>query len=199
MNRLIINFIFFFLFVGGVVPLVFSAEAPDQPEYAKVGPWSIRVDTTLDYGCFIFAAFEGGTALRFGFNMTDQTIYAMVGDPKWKSLEWGKAYHVIITFGDEEPWSGDAMGFSFDEGEDGPWLWINVGEVGDVAELFFTEFMQEGDFALDYKGKEITKLSLRGSHKAGLKLLECQEEMLEMGEDPFKEISVDLEQDPFKS
>ena len=50
------------------------------------GSWSVRVDTTLDYGCFLMSEFEGNTAFRIGFNATDSNAYLLVGDTSFTAM-----------------------------------------------------------------------------------------------------------------
>ena len=170
----------------------------DMPEFASVGTWSIRVDTSLDYGCFLVSTFEGGTALRFGFDMTELTLYVAIGDPKWKSIEYGKNYAMEVQFGDESPWSGDAVGFSFSPPENQPWLWITVSDDEELFGEFFGEFMAERSVDFLFKGESIANLSLKDSYKAGLKLFECQQAMASMSDDPFKATRHRPSDDPFQ-
>jgi hypothetical protein len=183
-----------------LLAISFSAFSDENvPEYATVGPWSIRVDSSLGYGCFLMAEFEGGSLLRLGFDNSNDTIYVLIGDMKWKSIEYGKKYNVEIQFGDETKWTGNAKGFSFDPPNNEPWLWISISIDSDLAILFFQEFMQEQGINLFYKNSSISHLSLSDSYKAGLKLLECQETMNTIDEDPFDESKGSENEDPFAS
>src|SRR6056297_948950 len=135
---------FCLLFLGTIV------QAEDEPHlYRTVAGWHILIDPSLGNGCFAIAEFEEGTALRVGLDMDGQSVYVVVGDSSWRSIEYGKSYKVSIVFGDETPWSGDATGFSFSPPNDEPYLWIAVSE-GDAIDLFVDEFMREKNFQLFY-------------------------------------------------
>lgn len=163
-----------------------SAKSEEPPKWGEFDGWGIYVDTSLGNGCFAFSIFEGDSLLRFGINNSEEDeelIYAVFGDPNWKSIEYGKKYSVEIKFGDEEPWSGDARGMSFDPPENQPYLWISVKSGN--ASKFFDEFMEEKSVSLFYNGSVITNLSLKGSYTAGLELVKCQKAMDRNKKDPF--------------
>lgn len=193
MNRQFLSAGLFLFFMTSLM------HADDMPEYGTAGFWTIRVDTSLGYGCFLHATFTGGSSVRLGVDKTDDSLYMLVGDPKWKSIEYGKNYSVQIKFGDEEKWSGDAAGFSFEPPDNQPWLWVNIVSDVDTMALFFAEFMQEQDIKLFYKDSSILHLSLKDSYKAGLKLFECQDAMNTLNEDPFRESDGLKGDDPFAS
>jgi hypothetical protein len=182
--------------------------AEDMPEYAMSGNWSIRVDTSLDYGCFLLTTYQDGSAFRLGVDRTDGSVYVLVADPNWESIEYGKHYPVSLQFGDESPWTADATGFSFDPPEDQPFLAVHASTDRDTMWLFLREFMVEPNFELFYKGSSVANLSLKGSYAATLKLLECQSEIntaldridpFDEQLDPFGEPSNKPVLDPFAS
>ena len=188
--------------------LVQTGLAEDAPLYDTYGNWSIRVDTSLDYGCFLFSEFEGGSVFRLGVDRTDGSVYVLVGNPDWKSIEFGKTYPVSMKFGDESPWSADATGFSFDLPKDQPFLSVQVAMNPETMGLFMAEFMEESSFQLFYRGSSVANLSLKGSYAAAMKLFECQVEVnsaLDQRDpfsdesDPFGEPSSKMVTDPFAS
>lgn len=152
------------------------AEDEAMPEYAVVSGWSIRVDTSMDNGCFAFAEYERGSILRVGVDNRDSSVYALFGNEDWRSIEYGKKYDVEIQFGNETKWNGKATGMSFDPPQNQPYLWVAiVGE--DAVVNFISEFMAETSVELFYNGNSIDKLKLEGSYAAGLKVIECQKVM----------------------
>lgn len=175
--------------------------AEEMPEYATVGNWSVRVDTSLNYGCFLFAKYEKGSLVRLQIDPSDNSVYLLLGDPNWESIEYGKNYPVKLTFGDETPWTADAAGFSFDPPQDQPFLSITVSTEGDSLYTFVSEFMQESNFQLYYNDKSIQNLALRGSYKAALKLFECQKAANSLldEQDPFEAPPARTVDDPFSS
>ena len=174
-----------------------SAQAEDVLEYSTAGSWVIAVDPSMGNGCFVFADFKGGTSFRLGFNMADDPgFYAILGNAKWRSIEYGKEYQIQIQFGDESAWEGNATGFSFDPPENQLWLVMNVDEqkVGDFAE----EFMRELFVVVYYNDREILRLNLKSSYEAGLQLIECQRSANQGKDDPFKDASSRSDEDPFQ-
>jgi hypothetical protein len=178
-------------------PHVFAEEVFD---YGAVGAWSVRIDPSLDYGCFLFVEFEEESLLRLGVDPIEGGLYLLVGDPDWQSIDYGKTYAVQLYFGDETPWTADASGFSFDPPEDQPFLEIIIDTDPDNTYLFMTEFMQEANMNLHYNGSSIMNLSLRDSYEAGMKLFECQEaanSALRKNSDPFASPDKSNAKDPF--
>ena len=101
-----------------------SAQA-DTLKYSTVGAWSIAVDPSLGNGCFVSAGFKGGTSFRLGFDMRESTgagFYTLLGNVKWRSIEYGKNYPIKMRFGNEPAWEGNATGFSFDPPNNQTWL-----------------------------------------------------------------------------
>lgn len=170
--------------------------AQEIPKYSEAGAWTIAIDTTLGSGCFLYAEFEAGSLFRIGVDRTNTSLYALWGDEKWQSIEYGKQYPVEVYFGDETAWTGNAEGFSFDPPENQPFLRLTIGE--EAIELFMMEFMQEHNVRLHYENRQILNLSLKDSFQAGMQLLECQESADKWSEDPFQDMPAVHGEDPFR-
>lgn len=169
-------------------------------EFGTAGNWSISVDPTINNSCFAFTTFVDGSAFRLGFDMRPDAgspFFVILGNIKWKSIEYGKEYPIDLTFGNKPPWSGNATGFSFDPPQDQTWLRVGVGK--DTGAEFLTEFMKQQFVTVKYSGKEILRLNLKDSYKAGLKLIECQKKASQSQTitDPFKSTS-GRSSDPFQ-
>tara|TARA_R110002126_G_scaffold12078_2_gene52866 strand:+ start:584 stop:1171 length:588 start_codon:yes stop_codon:yes gene_type:complete len=180
------------LIVASSLTLVCSSSlaSEDVTPYDTVAGWKIVTDNTLNGGCFVLAEYKGGTILRVGIDNSDpesKSVYAIFGDPEWKSIEYGKEYEVQIQFGNEEKWSGEAEGMSFDPPENQSMLWIEINNQDDAAVLFFEEFMQESTVELFYNESSIALLKLKDSYAAGLKLAECQKAADNANKDPFSQ------------
>ena len=170
--------------------------AQEAPTYSEAGAWTIAIDTTLGDGCFLYGEFEAGSVFRIGVDRNNAGIYALWGDEKWQSIEYGKEYPIQVYFGDETPWKGDAEGFSFDPPENQPWLKLTIGEDG--LSLFMLEFMQEHNVRVHYDDREILNLSLKDSFQAGMQLMKCQESADKWSEDPFRDMPAAGSEDPFR-
>lgn len=164
--------------VFGGTPALSDDEAP---EWGTVGIWSVRVDPSLDNGCFLFAAYEGGTALRLGIDPTRRyNGYLMVGNEQWTSLEVGKDYKLTIRFDDEDAWEASATAVDM---SGMTMLYLSFSESG-----FLDEFMRKHALYISYNGTAVDSLKLTSSAKAGAELLRCQSTMQGSGKqtsDPF--------------
>lgn len=172
-----------------------NADKSGTLEWGKAGDWTIRVDTTLGNGCFALAQYTGGSAFRIGFDLKDHNVLVLFGKSSWKSIQYGKEYPVQLTFGNESPWAGNATGFSFDPPKDEPFLLLSID--AKQADELLDEFMRQLYVAARYNDKEIMRLSLKGSYKAGMQLLKCQEAIQKSSADPFR--TTPSTGDPFRS
>ncbi|MBO6853347.1 MAG: hypothetical protein JJ872_06225 [Marivivens sp.] len=151
----------------------------------NVAGWYIGVDRSRGDGCYIHSGFERGGLLRVGFDMVDSTVYTIIGDDDWKSLEADKIYPLTIKMGNNVPWIGDAEGFAWEDGRVSLAIYMNVGS--DAAVDFVNEIRRLLNFQVFYQGKEISNLSLRGSNVAIQEAINCQVQMNEnaAANDPF--------------
>lgn len=183
-----------------------ATKADESLEYATVGNWSIAVDRSLDNGCFMAVSYTDGPWFRIGFDRReDSSFYIMLGDEKWKSIEYGKTYRISITFGRKPKWEGPATGFSFSppDNEGILILYIDKGQY----ENFLKEAMEERHFVAHYEERVIGNFSLKDSFRAGIKMIECHSLIAEYeakteekhaDEDPFKTLPATSGDDPFK-
>ena len=143
-----------------------SSESTASPLWKTVGDWDVRVDTTLNYGCFIAAAYETGTVVRVGFDETHSGGYILIGSPEWTSLEIGKDYDLEFQFDNEPPWEGTATA-------------IPMGEVVLLflpfhEPSFMSEMQRKHALMITYRGRVVANLTLRGSYAAIQELVNCQ-------------------------
>ncbi len=135
--------------------------------WKQVGQWQIRIDRTLNYGCFMIGAYVGGTVLRFGFDRQQQNGYLMLGDDAWTSLEEGKDYNIRVQFDSDSPWDGTARA-------------IRLGTAAVVLQLPFsdsnmiTEISRKQLMRVYYNGRPVAQLALTGSYAATRELINCQ-------------------------
>tara|TARA_R100001143_G_C3335959_1_gene121852 strand:+ start:497 stop:1036 length:540 start_codon:yes stop_codon:yes gene_type:complete len=160
--------------------------------------WSINVDTTIDYGCFMSAAYDGGAVLRAQLNPTDDIFQFIIGNGAWQSLESGKLYDMKIQFGNLEPWTGLATAHRFNDQL--PVLVFDLFFEEGKADSFINEFMRMTGVRVFYSGNEIANLSLRGTYDAFQEVMACQSQMMERinnSADPFSNPS-NSSSDPFE-
>ena len=71
--------------------------------YATVDSWHIRVDASLEGSCFAFATYKSGSTFRMALDMREESeegaVFAVFGNPEWKSIEYGKSYPITVQFG----------------------------------------------------------------------------------------------------
>ena len=184
---------------------VIAVEGPvakPATKYADAGGWGIWIDASMGGACFASTRFEGGATLRVSFDVregVDRVLFVLVGDRRWASIEYGKIYHITVRLGRKGPWEVAAVGYSFDPPEDQPFLQFEVER--QYTRQGLLDFMQQDFFAVEYKGREILRLDLEGSYRAGLKMMECQRKSLDAkvkgAADPFRGAS-SPSRDPFQ-
>ena len=177
------------LAIASALAVPASNAADQMPLYKKVGDWSIHVDETLANGCFAAGIWNGGTLFRLGVdNNPPPTLYVIIGNVKWRSLERGKEYDIDLTFGDETPWTLTASGFQFDDESGATYLYADIGKPSnEKTKAFVDEFMRELSVRIVYQGNHVDTLRLTGSYDATETLFECQALMDRTGsrDDPF--------------
>lgn len=159
-----------FSFLVGVLLNTPHVLAESSVKWKKVGGWEIRVDRTLDDGCFLFSIFERGTALRLGFGGSLGGAYLMIGSLAWKSLEIGKSYKLTIRFDEESPWTGDATAVQM--GRD-----LTALTLPFKNPKFIHEFARRHGIYVSYQGRKVANLTLRGTYAAVNEMLACQKNM----------------------
>lgn len=166
--------------------------ADEAPLWKNVEGWEVRVDLTLQNGCFASAVFDGNTVFRIGIDGRDGQTYFMITDDDWHSLEVGKKYVLDIKFGNETPWKLTARAIDLSGAT------FLTGFINDeMSSVFLQEFKNEAAVSFFYQENQIARLSLRGSYAAGLEIQNCQKVMNDSKSktDPFKNSSRDS--DPF--
>ena len=158
-------------------------------DWGAVAGWSVAVDTTFSpRSCFAAAEFEGGTYFRIGVDPSDATLYVVLANDRWASLEEGGTYTLRMNFGDETPWGFDMHAGAFPDGE------VFLISFTDDWRLL-EEFAANAVLAVAYGDTEIATLDLSGSPEAMGSVLECQRAMDEGAaptrpDDPFAVPSV---------
>lgn len=176
--------------------LASAAVGEDGNTWGEVEGWIIGVDASLGNSCFAVTTFEDGTAVRFGYDSTsgNQPFYILFGNQKWRSLEVGKDYDLVIRLDNEAPWDAPARGVTLGDGE------MVFLAVGTSESEFLQEITRKHGIVIEYEGREIASLSLHGSYKATIAMSQCQ---LETGggatdaDDPFSEKPKSRGDDPF--
>jgi hypothetical protein len=145
-----------------------SAEGePNTPFWKTVGDWQIRVDTTLNNGCFMFGSYTQGEFLRVGFDRANRNGYAMIGNAKWASLEAGHEYPLVFEFAGFAPWNGNATGFVLSGGA------IVLGIKFSDPEVM-RQLAHSSSLTISYNDRVISTLPLKGTEAAVAELVRCQ-------------------------
>lgn len=187
-----------------LVGVIFAADnkayGEEMPLWDTVNGWDVRVDTTLGASCFVLQVYDGGTALRLGFNKLDGNAYIMLGDDHWNSLEEGKTYDLELQLDNEGVWDAPA---SVTEIGTANFLYIMFSDVD-----LLNEIAERHVFEARFRGKSIARLSLKGSYAAVQEMIQCQRLVDEAAknadpfsggdkEDPFAEQDNNYSGDPF--
>ena len=143
-----------------------QANAQDDlsPLWQEVGRWEVRVDDTLNNGCYA-VLIESTKVFRFGLNNTTGNFYVILGDVNWKSIEVGKKYDMTLEFDSEGPWSISAGGINMN-GSKALTFAIRDG-------LFVEEMRERHNMYLRYNDEQILRMSMEGSIAALNSLNEC--------------------------
>ena len=140
-------------------------------DWGAIAGWSVAVDTTFSpRSCFAAAEFEGGTYFRIGVDPSDATLYVVLANDEWASLEEGGTYTLQMNFGDETPWGFDMHAGAFPDGE------VFLISFTDDWRLL-EEFAAHPVLSVAFAGNEIAMLDLSGSPEALGSILECQRTM----------------------
>ena len=151
-----------------LAPLPASATIVD---WGATAGWSVAVDTTFSpRSCFAAAEFGNGTYFRLGVDPSDATLYVVLANSGWASLEEGETYYLQMNFGDETPWGFDMHAGAFPDGE------VFLISFTDDWRLL-DEFAGQPVLSVAYAGSEIAMLDLSGSREALGAVLECQRAM----------------------
>jgi len=157
----------------GAVVAPAAAKDNAAPAWGQVGGWNIRVDPTFGNGCFATQSYEDGTGIRLGIDANSQSLYIMLANPAWKSLEAGKTYPVRFVFDQASTYDSELAG--------GPWGdTVVLGRVGLSAD-FVRDFMERTGLRVYYRGAPIAQLSLRNTYAALAEVAKCQAEMRPAG------------------
>lgn len=172
-------------------------DAQETAKWGEVGGWQIRVDRSVGDGCYAHQTYEDGTALRLGFDMKKGSIYFMLSNKAWQSLEAGKLYQMRFVFDEQQAYNGDLRGLKVGER-----VWLDHS---DVSSDFTKDFMQRNSLRIFYRGNRITGLSLRNTYAAVTEVMNCQREMVggsgqggsQPAGDPFRSGGGQRPSDPF--
>jgi hypothetical protein len=160
------------IFSAVVSLLALAANAQDTQTSAKwgeVGGWSIRVDRSVGDGCFASQAYTDGSYVRLGFDMKKSSIYFMISNDSWRSLEEGKLYPMQFVFDGQYKYNGELRGL-----KTGNNVWLDHSN---VSGEFTKDFMQRSSLRIFYQGNRIAALSLANTYAAVAEVTNCQREI----------------------
>ena len=178
---------------SGALVALFSAQAVAAQDVVTwqddIQGWSVAIDRTIENSCFIISGFDDDLFLRFQFNAEQGNVQFIVASIKWDSLRTGDAYDMQVSFGDLDPWDGQAMGHRWNDIL--PSLVLSVPVADQQASHFMKEFTEMESVRISHDGSEIAHLALSGADEAVASMLNCQaamskaENSRDSGADPF--------------
>ena len=145
-----------------------NALAQETVLWGTVGEWQIRIDKSVDYGCFLLGSYTQGTVLRIGFDQQNRNGYILVGNEAWRSLQIGGRYELVLRFDNAAPWRGRATARRIGTGSM-VFLYLSFD-----SPRFLTELARRVNLTIFYAGNVVTTLPLRGTYAATQELLRCQ-------------------------
>jgi len=144
--------------------------------YSIKGKWHVRVDMTLDGGCFTNVVFDDFTYLRLSFVPTQRAAYFMIGNTKWRSLQTETARAVAVGLDAFTPWTADATPHVIGNIT---YLWMEIPET-----RFLDQLGKAKTLRLQTAERLIGTYELSGSGEALAELIKCQK-FVEKTVDPF--------------
>jgi hypothetical protein len=145
-----------------------GARAQDTVLWGHVGQWQIRIDKSVNYGCFMLGSYTQGTLLRIGFDQNNRNGYLLVGNDAWRSLQIGNRYELVLRFDRAAPWRGPATARTIGSG-----TMVFLHLTFD-SPRFLLELARRATLTIYYAGNAVTRLPLRGTYAATEELLRCQ-------------------------
>lgn len=145
-----------------------SAVAQDTALWRNVGQWQIRIDKSVDYGCFMLGSYTQGTLLRIGFDQQNRNGYILVGNEAWRSLQIGGRYELVLRFDNAAPWRGRATARTIGSGSM-VFLYLPFEN-----SQFLVDLARRVNLTIFYAGNVVTQLPLRGTYAATQELIRCQ-------------------------
>jgi hypothetical protein len=153
------------IMVVGAVP----AMAQDLIPYGEAAGWDISVDPTVGNGCVMHSEFDDGSAVRIGFDMTQDQGYITSMNAAWGDIVEGQAYPISIAL-DGNSFEGEATGIVIDDLPGADVLFVNPD--------FFTGLIEAKSLVLSHDGTEVMSLDISGSGEAIGALITCQDEQI---------------------
>ena len=150
-----------------VSPVLASPAAPVltvDKTVGKVGGWSIGESATIG-GCVAAATFQDQTTIWFGFSGDQNRAFLALTNPRWRSLESGQTYQILIRAGDQGKWRGNFVGFD----RNGDKGLFSSG----LKERFVADLSDAGQLQVEFEGRQITTASLAGSTEALQAVMGC--------------------------
>jgi hypothetical protein len=142
--------------------------------WGQVGGWEVRVDPTFGNGCFATRHYEDGTAIRVGIDVHRNSLYILLANRAWKSLEDGKTYPVRFVFDQLSTYDGDMAAVVWGD-------MVVLGRSGVGADFFMTYLMESNGLRVYYHGAPIAQLSLRNTYAALVEVAKCRKEVWAAG------------------
>lgn len=143
------------------------ADESETVRWKLVDGWDIRVDPSVNNGCYIAATYQSGNIFRLGFDRQNANGYIMVINQNWASLVAGNKYPIALQFDSESPWEGNATARLMGT--------LPALTIGFSTPNVMKELASKSNLKIFYKEKEIATLGLKGSATAVDELVKCQD------------------------
>ena len=187
-------------FCSFVVSLILSSTqlAAETSRWKTVGGWDVDFYPNSK-GCLAYTVYTDGVAFFIGLTKSSDTLYfemTLMND-KWKSIEDKKQYEVVVTLGNESPWTLEMTGVEF---EDTWGMTFSTPASSEKAGQFVNEFMREVNMEWTYNGQQLGFLSLSNSRAAFEEAVTCTksyQDAIGGSSDPFDAGGNTKNDDPF--
>lgn len=145
-------------------------------ELVDFGNWQLRIDATVNGGCYVVTTYTDQSYLRVGYNPLTEDLTWGLGSNFWRSLAGGEEISVSIKFPAKESWEGAGVvdrqgGFAT--------IYVPIGNAKFIEEMTNGYIMQTIAKGVDLGWREVA-----GFDRAFEGLLDCQD-FVNQELDPF--------------
>ncbi|MDQ2065021.1 hypothetical protein Q9295_01435 [Xinfangfangia sp. CPCC 101601] len=141
----------------------FSA-ASAQELVGEAGGWEIYRDASMGGGCYMTSAFEDGSIVQLGYDISEDAAFFTVFNGDWTDITEGEVYPMTFDI-DGQPWTADGHG-------------MNTGDLGGILvmvenEDFFVDLATKNSLIVSNEAGEVAHLDLGGTRDAVIATSDC--------------------------
>lgn len=154
------------LLISSFLTLASHAQSLDQDVvWQKFQDWTV-VQSKIYKGCVASASYQNGTTVRLGFDGIIKGYFVNFSNPKWSNYQLNKVFELEFSLIGSRNFKGF---FHTIERERLPTF-----ETGEIKVSFLDALAEARSFRISEEGNQLVTLSLAGSRRALMSMVECQ-------------------------